>query len=228
MQPTYMPWLGYLSLVDRADCFVFLDSVQFNKRSWQQRNSIKGRNGTTLMTVPVVSKGKRYQQIYEVEIDRPRKILDKHAKTIYHNYKKAPYFLAYYQELAEILRKPNRLLCDLNIQIILWFMKKIGITTSTVRSSALNTSSKKTELLCEVCNSVDASIYLSAMGSKKYIQKNNLFKKYNIKLMYNNFQHPRYRQLFGPFTPYLSTLDLLFNEGPASLEIIRSGNIFQF
>ena len=40
-QPTYLPWQGYFGLIDFVDEFVFLENVQFVKRSWQQRNRIK-------------------------------------------------------------------------------------------------------------------------------------------------------------------------------------------
>ena len=45
MQPTYLPWAGYFALMDSVDTFVILDSVQFSKRSWQQRNQIKTESG---------------------------------------------------------------------------------------------------------------------------------------------------------------------------------------
>ena len=69
MQPTYLPWLGYFALMDRVDIFVFLDSVQFERRSWQQRNRIKGPDGPRMLTVPVFKKGLRDQRIDEVRID---------------------------------------------------------------------------------------------------------------------------------------------------------------
>ena len=37
-QPTYLPWSGYFDLIDRSKTFIFLDDVQFNTRSWQQKN----------------------------------------------------------------------------------------------------------------------------------------------------------------------------------------------
>jgi aspartate/methionine/tyrosine aminotransferase len=61
MQPTYLPWAGYFGLMQSVDLFIILDSVQFAKRSWQQRNQIKTMNGPLWLTVPVSSKGKRDQ-----------------------------------------------------------------------------------------------------------------------------------------------------------------------
>ena len=63
MQPTYLPWSGYFGLLTSVDIFIFLDSVQFERRSWQQRNQIKIANGSQWLTVPVISKGNRDQKI---------------------------------------------------------------------------------------------------------------------------------------------------------------------
>ena len=56
-------------------------------------------------------------------------------------------------------------------------------------------------------------------GSKRYIDE-QLFKDNNIELIWQNYKHPTYNQLHGDFIPYLSILDLLFNEGPNTKEII--------
>ena len=40
-QPQYLPWLGYFDKIDKADIFVLLDTVQFKKNEWQNRNKIK-------------------------------------------------------------------------------------------------------------------------------------------------------------------------------------------
>ncbi len=74
-----------------------------------------------------------------------------------------------------------------------------------------------------ICKAVGAECYLSPLGSKANIDENNISPPNNIKLEYHNYEHPIYRQLYGDFIPYLSVIDLLFNEGERSLEIIRSG-----
>ena len=80
-QPTFLPWAGYFSLIDYVDHFIFLDDVQFEKRSWQQRNYISLDKKKFLLTVPVISKGKRFQNINEVLILKEN--LDKILKTIF-------------------------------------------------------------------------------------------------------------------------------------------------
>jgi len=64
-QPTYLPWLGYFDLLDKVDRFVLLDSVQFEKQSWQQRNRIKTPTGLQWLTVPVVFRGRLSQRIVD-------------------------------------------------------------------------------------------------------------------------------------------------------------------
>ena len=73
-----------------------------------------------------------------------------------------------------------------------------------------------------ICKQVGADHYISPAGSKGYIDQNNLFVKSKIKLSYQTYNHPAYNQLHGDFIPYMSVIDLLFNEGEKSLEIIRN------
>ena len=218
MQPTYLPWIGYFDLIDRVDCFVFLDSVQFNKRSWQQRNRIKGSKGVLWLTVPVLSKGRREQKIAEVEIDLTRQFQAKHLKTIMSCYSKTPFCQKYIDELSTILNKSHQWLVELNIELIQWFCRNLGISTQTARSSCLSVEGKKAELLANICEALGADCYLSA-----YIEENNLFKQKKIYLDYHAYKHPKYTQPYGDFLPYLSTVDLLFNMGDSSLPIIREG-----
>ncbi|EAI6045393.1 hypothetical protein CAJ59_09215, partial [Campylobacter jejuni] len=44
MQPTFLPWIGYIYMIQKVDAFIFLDNVQFEQRSWQSRNKIKLQN----------------------------------------------------------------------------------------------------------------------------------------------------------------------------------------
>ena len=225
MQPTYLPWMGYFDLMDKSDVFVFLDDVQFEKQSWQQRNKIKTPNGEMLLTIPV--KQKLNQKIVDVEIDIKEKWEIKHNKSIRYNYNKAQFFDKYYSFFEEIYSEKWYRLAEFNINIIKWIMHQLKIETKLLRSSELNISGKKTSLIIDICKRLNADTYLSPMGAKLYIEK-ELFNKAGIKLEYQQFEHPSYKQLYGKFIPYLSVIDLLFNEGANSLTIIRSGEKIEF
>jgi len=223
MQPTYLPWMGYFDLIDQSDLFVFLDSVEFNDRSWQQRNRIKVPGDSLWLTVPVLTKGRRHQVISDVIIDKSRNFNDKHLRTIGQFYRKAPFHERCMEVLQGALQKDHDRLADLNTDLILFICRELGIKTEFVRSSTLGVEGRKTELLVDICKKLGARRYLSAAGSREYIEENDLFTVNGIGLAYHEYAHPEYRQLHGAFVPYLSVVDLLMNEGPDSLSIIRSG-----
>jgi len=225
-QPTYLPWLGYFDLIDQVDAFVFLDNVQFEKQSWQQRNRIKTPTGLQWLTVPVVIHGRFGQPIQNVQI-RDCEFSRKHLRAIELNYGRASFFLQYFPELRlRLTCSAGSPLLDLNVRLIEWFMTILGIRTRLFFSSALGLPGKRTELLANICEYFGATEYVSPLGSSAYLlQEVDVLKSRSIKVWFQNYHHPRYRQMFPPFLPYASMLDLIFNEGERALDILRSGRL---
>jgi hypothetical protein len=224
-QPTYLPWLGYFDLIDQVDAFVFLDSVQFEKQSWQHRNRIKTPVGLQWLTVPVAFRGRFGQQIHDVEI-RDGDFVRKHLRAIELNYRRAPFFENHFLQISQILEKfcSGTSLAELNIELIWWCCRALGIQTPLVRSSELNECGRRSELLVNLCRHLNADMYISPPGSAVYLLDDlGLFADACIDVAFHHYQHPEYKQLFLPFTSYASALDLLFNEGPRAAEILRSG-----
>ena len=62
LQPSYIPWRGYFHQIQKADIFVFLDDVQFDRRGWRNRNRIKTAKGAQWLTVPVFSKNHQLEK----------------------------------------------------------------------------------------------------------------------------------------------------------------------
>ena len=223
MQPTYLPWVGYFALMDIVDTFVVLDSVQFARRSWQQRNRIKTANGEHFLTVPVYKKGLRDQKISEVTINYDDKPLMKHKRTLDGAYSKAPHFKKYADELFEIYDKAPEHLLDLNLDIIEWMRTQLGITTPIIRSSSMELSEKRADLIAAICVEARADVYVSPPGSRDYLDESTALNDNNVELWYLDYTCQTYPQLHGEFTPFLSTLDLMFNIGTDSLNTIRAG-----
>lgn len=224
-QPTYLPWLGYFDLLDQVDQFVLLDSVQFEKQSWQQRNRIKTPMGLQWLTIPVVFRGRLNQQIRNVSIREPGFWRD-HLRAIELNYRRAPFFNQYFEEFSDILRSEaaHLNLSCLTTGLLHWFSHVIGIKTPTMRSSELQLEGKRTALLAEICDSIGATNYLSPFGSTEYLLSElPVLTRRGIDVTFQHYEHPVYRQLFPPFGPYACILDLLFNEGQRALEVIRGG-----
>lgn len=225
MQPTYLPWVGYFGMIDRADVFVFLDTVQFARRSWQQRNRIKTANGPQMLTVPVHKKGARDQKIAEVQIDGESHFAEKHIRAIEHALSKAPFFKDHAPALSAILQGGHPKLADLNIELITWLATALGVSSRFLRSSEIEAGGAKADLLANICEALGGEVYISAPGSSDYIESSDAFDSHGIKVAYHHYEHPVYPQLYGAFEPYMSAIDLLFNLGPQSLERIRSGYI---
>jgi len=229
MQPTYLPWLGYFDLIDQSTVFVFLDDVQFSKQSWQQRNRIRTDKGLGWLTVPVRTKGRHGQLIREVEIRRSNSFPKDHIRTIEQAYSRSPFYKTYFPRLRELLSVEESLLCTLNISFIQWLANELGIKSRLEVSSELRAEGKRSELLADICLRVGANVYLSPMGSAQYLTvERQVFEKNNIEVLFHNFSHPTYRQVYRPFMPQAAAIDLLFNEGARSLEIIRSGRRASF
>jgi hypothetical protein len=225
-QPTYLPWLGYFDLIDQVDIFVLLDNVQFQRQSWQHRNRLKGPSGLQWLTVPVKFRGRFGQLINQVEI-RDTEFWRDHLRAIELNYRRTPFFSDYFAELSSRLRQscsPGALMADLDIQLIQWFMNVLGIRTSVLLSSHLEQSGKRMVLLGNICDSLGAKEYVSPLGSAAYLlQEIDVLLDKGIEVGFQHYEHPQYRQLFPPFCPYASVLDLIFNEGERALEILRGG-----
>jgi hypothetical protein len=224
MQPTYLPWIGYFAMVDRVDEFIFLDSVQFARRSWQQRNRIKTLQGELLLTIPVFSRGQREQRIADVRIDVDSGFARKHWRAIEESYGKTRYFTAYSQTLEPLYSTPVEQLATFTINLVVAICRLLHVTTPTHRSSLMNASGSKASLLANLCREAGACRYLSAPGSSDYIEQSDAFRDAGIALEYHHYDHPRYEQLGPDFLPNLSIIDLLFNVGgERALEILRSG-----
>ncbi len=212
-QPTFMPWCGYFSLMNNVDEIVFLDNVQFTKRSWQQRNKIKLNDKELMLTVPVFSKNKFKQNIDEVKINKKSGFIDKHLKTLNLAYRKSNFYEKYSPEIEKIYQIEHDKLLDLNISIIYLIKNILNIKTKISFSSELKLKSKKENLINEICLNKNCSSYITTLGSKDYLTK---LKKTDYKILYYDFKDKKYSQLGNFFLSRLSIIDLLFNIGPKS------------
>jgi hypothetical protein len=220
-QPQYIPWLGYFDKIARSDYFVFLDCVQYKPREFQNRNKIRTKDGWIWLSVPVVSKGR--QRICDCLIDNTFPWQRQHLKSLKVWYAKARYFKEYFPFFQEVYHKSWEKLTELNVHIINYILKQLSISKPIYFESQLDIASQKTERIIEICQKLKADNYLSGMGGKDYLEEEK-FKEAGIRLIYQNFVHPVYHQQFmkeeNDFIPYMSTLDLLFNEGQKAREIL--------
>ncbi len=225
-QPAYLPWLGYFDRIDASEIHIILDHVQFEKNSFTNRNKIKTAQGSTWLTVPLFTKGKFGDlAIQEIEIDNKSKWAKKHLAGIRQNYSKSSFFKNYFPQLEEIYNQEwtnlNQLIKELNTLFLQW----LKINTKLIYSSELKINSTKSELVLDLCKEVQATKYISGSVGRNYLEL-ELFNKNKIEVVFQEYKHPTYNQLYSDFEPYMSILDLLFNYGENSLKIIQEGRNF--
>ena len=224
-QPEYLCYIGFFHKMMHCDKFVLVDHVQFEKKYFQNRNKIRTKEGSILLTIPVFSKGKFEQKINEVEINNNVDWQKKHWRSIVFNYQKAPFFSEYKDFFEQIYSKRWEKLVDINETIIRYIAKQLHINVEIVKSSEVNPSGYKTDLLIDMCKKLGADSYLSGEGGRLYVDELK-FKSNNIESLYTNFQHPVYQQQFEPFITNMSVIDLMFNHGnEISRKIINNSGI---
>ena len=227
MQPTYLPWLGYLAMVHRADYFVFLDNVQFDKRSWQQRNRIKNAQGALWLTIPVLSKEKFHQKINEVVCQNLSETVKKHLSSIRHSYKNTKEYNSFYpfleKTITEAVSMANECLSPFNIYIIKKLCEYSGIESDFYLASHLGCEGIRDELLSNICSVFAVNHYISAPGALSYLENSHFFK--NIDVEYHNYLEPTYSQLYGEHIKNLSCLDAFFSIPQNELKTFILGGV---
>lgn len=218
-QPQYLPWLGYFDKIDKADVFVLLDTVQFKKNEWQNRNKIKTAQGWQWLTVPVLY---RYPQlIHEVTINDNVNWQHKHRQAMVSNYKRAPYYEMLEDFLEGIFSHSWQSISQLNGEVVRRLATTLGIDTPIYVASDLGEFPQDPdERLIAITKHFDAGTYLAGMGGRGYMNL-DIYDKDGIEVIFQDFKHPVYTQLFGDFEPFMSVIDLIFNHGDNSLTILR-------
>lgn len=223
-QPVYMPWLGLFHKIAIAEKFCIFDIAQYQTKDFNNRNKIKTNAGSMWLSVPVESKGHFEKSLKDIRIvnDGWNK---KHFKSIDLAYRKAPFYSEYIGQLEVLLMgKAYTYLADLNLATLEFGLNSLGIDVPIVTASSYNFQGKKSDLVLDMCQKLGASDYIFGNQGKDYADINS-FLSCKITPHFQEYVHPIYPQLHGEFEPYMSFVDLLFNVGQKSIDIIMSGNI---
>ena len=213
-QPHYLPWLGYLHRMARADLFIVLDHVQFERGNYQNRTAVRVNGARHWLSVPVLQRSQK-ERILEKRIDNRRDWAALHYETLRRAYTAAGYFSAYAPALKRLYEGRWERLVDLNDATLALLREAYGIATPLVKSSKLGALGAKSELVLNLCRAVGARTLLVGMGGSRVYLDRALFAEAGIALELQEFDHPVYPQRGGgPFTPGLSALDQLLNCGP--------------
>jgi len=218
-QPNYLPWAGFFHKWLIADAFIILDTVQYHKNEWQNRNRIKTSQGAQWLTVPVTY---RFPQTIDQVGIAPKPWARKQIAAIEQSYAKAPYLDKYWPELKPIFEQPWQSLCALNVAMIQALGQILDCKAPLLLASEMGEASEDPTLrLIDLCQALNGTAYLSGSEGRNYLQPKD-FQAANMELYFQQVEAPTYPQLHGDFISHLSVLDVLFHCGETSNAIIRN------
>ena len=221
-QPQYLPWLGYLAKWAAADLFVFLDTVQYEKSGWQNRNRIKTADGARWLTVPVHAR--LGMPIADVTVACDQPWAARHLRVIEAAYDDAPHWRAHRDALERLYAERWERVSAVAVASAELLAHAIGVTTpARIASSLAVDDHDPTGRLVALCHAVGADTYLAGGHGARYMDAKR-FAAAGIRVLYQSYSHPVYAQQHGDFVPFLSGLDLLLMHGDASLAILRRGD----
>lgn len=225
-QPVYLPWLGLFHKIALADTFVSFNRVQYQTYDWNHRNKIrrKGTSEEILLSVPVHSKGHLDKTIDAIEINNALPWRRKHWESIRHNYHEAPYFAKYAGFFEDLYRRDWHHLVPLNEYMLRYFLEALGIRVRFLSAADFDFQGTKSKLVLDMCKQLGATCFIFGALGVDYARVDD-FQAAGIGVMFQDYQHPEYPQQGPGFLSRLSVLDLLFNCGPSSLDVLMSGNV---
>ncbi|MDK2829507.1 MAG: hypothetical protein PWP67_2327 [Clostridium butyricum] len=211
-QPNYLPYPGLIGKIMMSDKFIYVTKVQYERKSWQNRNRIKTVDGYIFLTVPTLKKGKFDQLICDVKINNDLNWRRKHFNSININYKNSKFYNTYIGFFEELYNKEWNSLCDLDIYIMNYIISELGIKTKVLYDKDFCFEGNKTDFLVDMCKKTNCDTYMSNKGSENYIDL-NVFSKNQLDHVYINYVGKQYEQCFENFIPDMSIIDMLFNCG---------------
>jgi hypothetical protein len=220
-QSNYIPWKGYFDSIKKVDVFVVYDDMQYTKRDWRNRNMIKSAQGLKWLSIPVEVKGKYFQKINETKIADKSWNLS-HWEILKQNYKTAAHFKEMSEWIEPLYQNCNfDFLTDVNLHYIHAICGFFQINTEIRLSSEFELAEEKTQRLVNICKDLHITDYYSGPAAKAYMDESR-FANETINVHYWDYSnYPEYKQLYPPFEHGVSILDLIFNEGPNSIQYLK-------
>ncbi|WP_035054069.1 WbqC family protein [Andreprevotia chitinilytica] len=225
-QPVYLPWLGLFHKIALAERFCVFDIAQYQTKDFNNRNKIKTNAGPLWLSVPVESKDHFEKKLSDIKIIN-NGWNRKHFKSIDMAYRKAPFYQDYIHQLeALLLGKTYERLAELNFATLDFGLKALGISVPIDIASEHDFQGYKSDLVLDMCKQLGATTYIFGAQGRNYADVDG-FLQAGITPHFQDYQHPVYPQLHGEFEPYMSIIDLLFNVGPDSFNVLMRGNVTQ-
>ena len=223
-QPMYFPWVGQLEQIRMADTFVFYDDVQFSRGGFLNRVQIKRESGACWMTVPLQNQHLG-QPINETMLGPRRKWQKSQLDGFRQAYRKAPYLSDAMELMSDVFNKQPANLAELSSASVMAMAAYFDIDSSGfLFSHDIDVPGHGSQRVIDICEALQADIYLTGHGATNYLD-HEAFELRGINVSYIKYDCTPYPQQHGPFTPYVSALDLVANCGPEGRQFIQGTQI---
>lgn len=201
LHPSYFGSIAQYVAIIQSNTIIFENEDNYQKQSYRNRTYIYGANGKLLLTIPIKHSLTKEKQLYKnVRIENDFKWQLLHWRSLESAYRTSPFFEYYEDEFAPLFEKPKEFLLDFNYECMSVVLDSLQIDTPVSKTNAYH----KTP-----ANILDLRDLINVKKEKNY----------NLDPYIQVFQNKK------GFIPNLSILDLLFNEGPNTLNYLESQSI---
>ena len=222
MQPYFMPYLGYFSLIKNTDEFILFDTVQFIRHGWIERNRIlKPSGGWQYFQVPIIKENGRETVIKNVRINNSENWKSKILAQLQHYKKKAPYYKVVIELLSDVFNSDYSDIVSLNKVSLERICKYLGIDREIIVFSEMCldiapvTAPDEWALnICKAMGEVDE--YWNPVGGLSFFDKSKYYNA-GINLYFQEMVLTPYRQLGNEFESGMSIIDVMMFNSPESI-----------
>jgi len=217
MQPYFLPYIGYISLIKHTGQFILFDTVQFIRHGWIERNRVlKQDEGWQYIKVPLIKKSGRGTLIKDVKINNNENWQGKILAQIQHYKKKAPYYFKVVSLLDEIFSEKYEDIVSLNKASLEKILRYLEINKTLKVFSRMNLQTENVcapdEWALNICKAIEGvDEYWNPPGGQDFFDKSK-YDNNGIKLKFLNISLIQYNQSRNVFESGLSILDvMMFN-----------------
>lgn len=202
LHPAYFPSIEQMAQIAHAEKVVWEVEDNYQKQTYRNRAYIAHSNGKLLLNIPIKhSKDGIRQKTKAIKVENDFPWQEHHWKSLQSAYRTSPFFEYYEDDLEHLFLEPTEYLMAHNLKIFEVLCDLIGMEIDSSKSSSFE---REPEIK-------DLRFLINAKRKSEFTTE-----PYTQVLEANH-----------GFLPNLSVLDLLFNEGPNTLNYLESSVIFQ-
>ncbi|MEO1022337.1 MAG: WbqC family protein [Bacteroidota bacterium] len=211
LHPQFAPNLYDLASMIHADRIIWQDTEPWSRKGRSHRAKIRTADGFQWVNIPIKTEDKGKSN-GEVRIDHNQDWITPFWYALEYNYRNSIYFDVYEPELRADLKHAREIdrLISFNIYFIKRLFRYLELNLTIEYASSIKEYDTDPDHLL---HTLHASTLFMEHQARNYQRQATHVDKAMI-------QHPRYRQHFPGFIEECSILDVLFEYGPESFELL--------